>query len=419
MLTETEFLDNYQLALKLRHQGDVANAREILFLLFDRGRHVGGCGAVRLTFVLGDLAELAGVGRRRRDAEAEQTLDRLRAYRDEREAAARAGEAAFVELQELVALNRVLGRGERSADLLRRLRQELEEGGGGDGGDGSDHGHTVSTLADLVRGEIAPDDPEELVQEIHHHRLRGRLARLTRTVHELLDTHPAAASSRGAPTDGARAAALAGDLEELAADCRRLAAQVHDPEAGTVGRVREELRGRVREEIAELARETWVLLGEPLRLQLDEATTDRDELRRQVEHLRELARRARRLSARHGLDGSGDRGAELERRVIEMAADVATAIAEQRVWEDFDLPEDSSRGELAEWLDKKVRHDGLLVYDVLLRLGDPRAERMADWLLAYRQDEQMYQSLLTTTRRTGHPEMERRLGEEVSRLMAG
>lgn len=417
MLTETEFLDNYQLALKLRHQGDVANAREILFLLFDRGRHVGGCGAVRLTFVLGDLAELAGVGRRRREAEAEQTLERLRAYRDEREAAARAGDAAFVELQELVALNRVLGRGERSADLLRRLRQDLEEEGG-DAGDG-DRRQTVDVLADLVRREIAPDDPEELVQEIHHHRLRGRLARLTRTVHELLDTHPAAATGRATGDDGARAAALARDLEELAADCRRLAAQVHDPEAGTVGRVREELRGRVREEIAELARETFVLLGEPLRLQLDEAAADRDELRRQVEHLRDLARHARTLSARHGLDGSGDRGAELERRVIEMAADVATAIAEQRVWEDFDLPEDSSRGELAEWLDKKVRHDGLLVYDVLLRLGDPRAERMADWLLAYRQDEQMYQSLLTTTRRTGHPEMERRLGEEASRLMAG
>lgn len=416
MLTETEFLDNYRLAQTLRHQGDVANAREILFLLFDRGRHVGGCGAVRLTFVLGDLAELAGVGRRRPDEAALDTLQRLRVHRDEREEAARSGEAAFVELQELVALNRVLGQPERSADLVRRLQHELADAAG-DGGE--ERQRTVSTLADLVRHEIAPDDPEELVQEIWHHRLRGRLAQLTRTVHELLDADRTAASRRASVEDSAGAAGLARRLEELAGDCRRLAVRVHDPEAGSVGRVRRELRGRVRDEVAELARETWLLLGEPLRLSPLDASADDAALRQRAERLRDLARRARTLSARHGLDETGDRGEELERRVLEMAADVATAIAEQRVWEDFRQPDDADRDELEAWLDKKVRHDGLLVYAVLLRLEDERAERMADWLLAYRPDAEMYRALLDTTRRTGHAEMERRLGEEASRLAVG
>lgn len=418
MLNESLFLESYELAQQARNQGDVANAREILFLLFDRGRHVAGCGVVRLTFVLDDLAELARVRDRYRDAEAQQTLERLRGQRDERERSARDGEAAFVELQELVALNRVLGEGQRSAELLHRLRQE---NGHGDG----QRAVVLHTLEGLVEDEEAtPWDAERLVQTIFHHRLRGQLASFTRTVHEFLACSP----GEGMHGDGRRQggdpqvlAALASRLEEVAGEVRRSAGRFHDPDAGTVGRLRPEVHPEVREQVEELARDAFLLLGRsPLRVRLQEAAAGRPEpaaLGREVARLEELAREARILSTRHGLDEDREHGRQLEHRLLRMAGDVAGSIAEHRIWEDFLRECKPARTRLEGDLERDIRSRGLLVFEVFLRLDqEERAERMANWLLAFRQNVEMYDELIAIVRRSHHPDLEHRLTAEAQRL---
>jgi hypothetical protein len=54
----------------------------------------------------------------------------------------------------------------------------------------------------------------------------------------------------------------------------------------------------------------------------------------------------------------------------------------------------------------------------LLRIDDDAvAEKVGAWLLAFRQDGEMYSSLLEATRRARKPDIESRLREEAERLM--
>lgn len=406
MLSETRFRDLYQLSRELSAQGSEAAARELLFLLFDRGRDAGGYGVVRLTFVLRDLAELAAVGDAgERGVEAKRAYEGLVARRDERETKASAGDSAedtgFAELQELVALNRALGQPDRSFTLFRKLQTE--------DGAGKAPSATTKALAALLRDELMPRDPRLLVEEILRQRLRNVFYAFVRAATGLRENR---ANSSGADSHATLEHALrknAGQVRELAA---RLGAEPKT-EPGSDGT--DDGSGDAE---AGLEAEAWKLT-DPRRISSALESGSKAQTR-----LAGLAEEGQGVVERYGIEADNPLADDLEDRVLEVAAEVAESISELRVREDFDRREDKEKALRAveEFAERKVREDGLLVYEVLLRLGDEEteaAERMAAWLLAYRQDEDMYLQLIQAARRAGRNAIEEDLNEEAQRVLVG
>jgi hypothetical protein len=413
VLTEQRFFDLYRLAQELQATGAEAAARELYFHLFDRGADAGGYGVVRLTFVLRELGEMAqptlgGEGGEGGEGgvEARRALDGLVARRDEREEAAERGEAGFRSLQEMVALNRALGDSERSYRLYRGLHERSARGGGGGGGEGPELSGIVHVLGELVREELVPRDPQRLAREIFHQRLRARVAEAAAVAALLLEGRAAGGGESGtrgdADTDHHR------HLLNLGTEARRLC-----------GDLLEEARREPEEvprEVVDLAREAERVL-EAQRLR---AALVRDAAGRQA--LAALRSEADALVERHGLDPASPAAERLHARVVELAGDVARTIGEERVREDFARRRAAGEAdaELTRWTETKVRGDGLLVYEVLLRIGEvDTAESLSAWLLAYRQDEEMYLKLIDAARRTGHEEVVDRLNEEAQRALVG
>jgi hypothetical protein len=380
-MTEEKFKELYEQAGRLRAMGASAAARGLLSFLFDQGRDIGGYGVVRLSFVLRDLAELAGLGRTDsapRDAEEQQALDDLKRRRDEREAAVRQGLASFADLQELVALNRYLGEPQRSFDLheqlqgLLRTKPELAD--------------TRKSLGGLLLEEILPRDAEKIADQILHEKLKRWLLELSLHLREMLARH-----------------------------------QLHDPELarlvrdiraeGDRYRHREALpRDETKRQSAALARDAAEVLA---RHRMIDGTPVGG--REQVES---LARDLSQLIQRSEIRPDGLQDQELRERVVKLARDVAGQISDYRIDEDFGEEGTRLPPPLQEGLTARIERNGLLAYEVLLRIGDETlAERVGSWLLAFRQDTEMYASLAGAARRARKPAVETRLQEEAQRLL--
>jgi hypothetical protein len=380
-MTEEKFKELYEQAGRLRAMGASAAARGLLSFLFDQGRDVGGYGVVRLSFVLRELAELAGLGRTDstpRDPEEQQALDDLKKRRDEREGAVRQGLASFVDLQELVALNRYLGEPQRSFDLhdklleLIRTRPELAE--------------TRKALGGLLLEEILPKDAEKIADQILHEKLKRWILELSQHLRNML--------TRNQLNDP--------ELARLVRDIRV---------EGDRYRNREALpRDEARRQATELARETADLLT---RHRLIDGTPAGG--REQVEGLvRDLSQLIQRKEIRPDLL----QDQELRDRVVKLARDVAGQISDYRIDEDFGEGDAKLPPALQQGLTAKIERNGLLAYEVLLRIGDePVAERVGSWLLAFRQDTEMYANLAGAARRARKPAVETRLQEEAQRLL--
>jgi hypothetical protein len=109
---------------------------------------------------------------------------------------------------------------------------------------------------------------------------------------------------------------------------------------------------------------------------------------------------------------------ELRDGIVKLARKVASQISEYRIEEDFGAEGGNRTAEIRTAHSEKIARDGLLVYEVLLRIDDDAvAEKVGAWLLAFRQDGEMYSSLLEATRRARKPDIESRLREEAERLM--
>lgn len=380
-MTEEKFKELYEQAGRLRAMGASAAARGLLSFLFDQGRDVGGYGVVRLSFVLRELAELAGLGRTDstpRDPEEQQALDDLKKRRDEREGAVRQGLASFVDLQELVALNRYLGEPQRSFDLhdklleLIRARPELAE--------------TRKALGGLLLEEILPKDAEKIADQILHEKLKRWILELSQHLRNML--------TRNQLNDP--------ELGRLVRDIRS---------EGDRYRNREALpRDETRRQATELARDTADLLT---RHRLIDGTPAGG--REQVES---LARDLSQLIQRNEIRPDLLQDQELRDRVVKLARDVAGQISDYRIDEDFGEGDAKLPPALQQGLTAKIERNGLLAYEVLLRIGDePVAERVGSWLLAFRQDTEMYANLAGAARRARKPAVETRLQEEAQRLL--
>lgn len=380
-MTEEKFKELYEQAARLRAMGASAAARGLLSFLFDQGRDVGGYGVVRLSFVLRDLAELAGLDRTDstpRDHEEQQALDDLKKRRDEREGAVRQGLASFVDLQELVALNRYLGEPQRSFDLhdklqeLMRTRPELAE--------------TRKAMGGLLLEEILPRDAEKIADQILHEKLKRWILELSRHLRDML--------TRNQLNDP--------QLARLVRDIRA---------EGDRHRNRDALpRDETRRQATMLARDTADLLT---RHRMADGTPVGG--REQVESLlRDLAQLIQRDEIRPDLL----QDQELRDRVVKLARDVAGQISDYRIDEDFGEGDAKLPPPLQQGLVARIERNGLLAYEVLLRIGDEAlAERVGSWLLAFRQDTEMYASLAGAARRSRKPAVETRLQEEAQRLL--
>ncbi|HJX29992.1 MAG TPA: hypothetical protein VJ885_18980 [Thermoanaerobaculia bacterium] len=380
-MTEEKFKELYEQAARLRAMGASAAARGLLSFLFDQGRDVGGYGVVRLSFVLRDLAELAGLDRTDgtpRGPEEQQALDDLKKRRDEREGAVRQGLASFVDLQELVALNRYLGEPQRSFDLhdklqeLMRTRPELAE--------------TRKAMGGLLLEEILPRDAEKIADQILHEKLKRWILELSQHLRDML--------TRNQLNDP--------QLARLVRDIRA---------EGDRYRNREALpRDEMRRQATMLARDTADLLS---RHRMADGTPVGG--REQVESLlRDLSQLIQRSEIRPDLL----QDQELRDRVVKLARDVAGQISDYRIDEDFGEGDAKLPPALQQGLTAKIERNGLLAYEVLLRIGDEAlAERVGSWLLAFRQDTETYASLAGAARRSRKPAVETRLQEEAQRLL--
>lgn len=379
-MTEEKFKELYEQAGRLRVMGASAAARGLLWFLFDQGRDVGGYGVVRLSFVLRDLAELAGLGRTDnapRDDEEQQALDELKKRRDEREGAVRQGLASFSDLQELVALNRYLGEPQRSFDLheqlqgLLRTRPELAE--------------TRKALGGLLLEEILPRDAEKIADQILHEKLKRWILELSLHLREML----------------ARNELHDPELARLVRDIRA---------EGDRHRHRELPREEIKRQSAALARDAAEVLAQH---RLAEGTPVGG--REQVES---LARDFSHLIQRYEIRPDLLQDMELRERVVKLARDVAGQISDYRIDEDFGEEDSRLPAALQEGVIARIERNGLLAYEVLLRIGDETlAERVGSWLLAFRQDTEMYASLAGAARRARKPGVETRLQEEAQRLL--
>lgn len=380
-MTEEKFKELYEQASHLRAIGANAAARGLLWFLFDQGQSVGGYGVVRLSFVLRELAELAGLNRTDgtpRDPEEQQALDDLKKRRDEREGAVRQGLASFVEMQELVALNRYLGEPQRSFDLhdqlqeLIRKRPELAE--------------TRKALGGLLLKEMLPGDAEEIADQILYEKLKRWILELSSHLRDML--------ARNQLNDP--------ELARLVRNIRTESDRYRNRKALP--------RDETRRKATDLARDTADLLS---RHRLAEGVPVGGR-----EQSESFARDFSQLIERHGIRRDLLQDEELRDRVVKLARDVAGQISDYRIDEDFGEGDAKLSPTLLEGLTAKIERNGLLAYEVLLRISEETlAERVGSWLLAFRQDTEMYEKLVRASRSARRPDVEARLQEEAQRLL--
>src|SRR6185369_14477539 len=118
------------------------------------------------------------------------------------------------------------------------------------------------------------------------------------------------------------------------------------------------------------------------------------------------------LFQRHALLRGLPQGADARPRLEAMAHDLVALAARYDIKREMLLDEEQRDGIL------RLAREVLLVYEVLLRIDDEAvAEKVGAWLLAFRQDGEMYSNLLEATRRARKPDIESRLREEAERLM--
>ena len=380
MLTESKFKELYEQANRLRSVGAEGAAREVLLFLFDYGDTAGGYGVVRLTFVLRDLSELAGLTGQDHGDEAKKTLQALTERRDTREAVARKGEADFNQLQELVALNRALNDTQRSMAFYKdlqepaRTRPEIAE--------------VRRVLAGLLREDVFPTDAERIADQILLEKLKRRVLELSRRVAELAAGQPRELELRQLVI-GAKA---------LSDRFRTLDDLPHGDE--------------IKHHLAELSREIAALFQRHALLRgLPQGADARPRLEAMSNDFVALV-------SRYEINRDMLQDDELRDGIIKLARKVASQISEYRIEEDFGAEGGNRTPEIRTAHSEKIARDGLLVYEVLLRIDDDAvAEKVGAWLLAFRQDGEMYSNLLEATRRARKPDIESRLREEAERLM--
>lgn len=395
MLTETKFKQLYEEASRFRDTGNPGTAREILLFLFDAGRSAGGYGVARLSFVLGDLAEIAQVGKPRRGEEAEKTLAALVERRDARERLARGGEAGFTELQELVALNQSLAEPERSRALYRELAAAAPES--------EELEAARHTLGSLLVDAALPDDVEAILRWIDFAALKRLVVTFTRRVAERKDDLAAAPPAETEVRDRAVAS-----LREVADLIKVLLDRYRGQQAESGPR-------DPKWQLVALARQVKELLDRYGLLSQAEGGKVPPDSGRLVPWLQKLASELDGLVADHRIEPGVQEEEALRRQVKERARDVALLICEVRVHEDFGPPLDKA---MSSFLEARIRREGLLVYEVLLRQGEEAlAETLASWMLAFRLTKEMYADLLEGARRAGNPRMQDKLRDEARRLV--
>lgn len=395
-LTEARFKELYELASELHARGATGAARELLLVLFDHGATVGGYGVVRLTFVLQELAEIAELENPERDVEAERAREAMVDRRNARESWVRRGEAGFTEIQELLALNRHLGEPQRSIALER----ELEELTAGDEATPA-LDQELATLNELLASEVTTSrDPEELARQILAERLKSRILELAGLAAEMAAAYHLRQTLADEASSRRRVAELTAELDH---HCSRLLAR------GTDGG-----RARPGSDVVLLARDTSGRLREVG--VVGELPSGEEGQHRVTDLARELSR----LIETHRLGEAPPRGEELFERIRRLARDVATRIARERVRQDFQGTNGTWGEKIDETLAERILGEGLLAYEVLLRIDEEgHAERVAAWLLSFRQDEEMYLRLLSAARSAKKRSIENRLNEEARRLLLG
>jgi len=377
MLTERKFQELYQEALKARAIGHHAAARDRLLYLFDHGRTVGGFGVTRLSFVLRELSELAEPESRTRGREAQQTLASLQQRRDRREAQVRQGQAGFIEIQELLALNRALAQPRRSLELYRELESAENPS--------PDLVAERQTFSDLLPEEIPlAADAEAILIQYRLERLKRDLLDLQREVDGRLAAGPPADGD-----DGGSTAVLRGRL---------------DPVRDLVSRPGEDDKAC----LAALARDSWELLS---RYPMPPSAGDPRTV------LEKLSKGLARLIDHYKILEDRLRDDAILAQVDRLARGVATLICEQRVDQDFPDPELALPEGYRSALEGRVRNEGLVAYEVLLRSGqDAKAATLESWLLSFCADREMYEGLLAAARRTGTESVQGHLTYEAGRL---
>ena len=380
VLTEYKFKELYDKANHLRAVGAEGAAREVLLFLFDYGDAAGGYGVVRLTFVLRDLSELAGLTGQDHGTEGKKALQELAERRDAREAAARKGDADFNQLQELVALNRTLNEPQRTMALYKDLQEPARTQ--------PEAAESRQMLADLLREDVFLTDAEKIADQILLEKLKRRVLELSHRVAEL---------SAGQPREV--------ELRQLVIAAKNLSDRYRTLDDLPRGDEVKQRLVNLSREIAGLFQRHALLRGLP------QGADARPRLEAMAHDLVALA-------ARYDIKREMLLDEEQRDGILRLARKVASQISEYRIEEDFGAETANRTAEMRALLGEKIARDGLLVYEVLLRIDDEAiAEKVGAWLLAFRQDGEMYSNLLEATRRARKPDIESRLREEAERLM--
>ncbi len=388
MLTEIRFKELYEQAERLRALGGTAGsaaAGELLLFLFDNGRSVGGYGVVRLSFVLRDLGALADLSNPHPGPDAQRIRRSLEKRRDEREHLATLGRAGFTDLQELVALHRALGEPGRSHDVYQQLETLSRVS--------DDIAAERKILEGLMTETALAGDAERIALQYELERLKRRLVELETKVLEAL-AEPAAAA-----LEVLRLAA------EVKAQCDRFRrADAHNLPRGE----------REKRDLAELAEASSSALQPHLERAYVGTAEDETTIR-----LAQMARQLTELSKKYGIRADLVRDREIRDQLLRQARETAAQIAEARICED--LPrEGDPPPEARDEHGARILHDGLLAYEALLRIDEATlAERVAAWILAFRQTAQIYTRLAEAAGRARKPAVERRLREQAQRLSRG
>ena len=387
VLTETDFKTLYAQAAQLRSVGQDGAARELLLGLFDHGASAGGYGVVRLSFVLRDLKELANFTAETPTAEEKKARAALTERRDEREKAALKGKADFNTLQELVALSRTLGDAARSQTFYESLKEAAQN----HPEIAAEIAEIRAMLSDLRREDSLPGDAEKIADQILFERLKRTLLELSRRVAEKIAGQPREKQIR------------ASALEAKALIDRYRTAEEPPRHA-------EEKRRMV-----ELSRETFDLLfkkhdllgvrpqGEDDRTWLDNLTKD-----------------LKGLVKRYEINLYLLQDEQLRDGILELARKVASQVSEYRIEQDFGTAGGGRMDQYQKALDETLSNDGLLAYEVLLRINDDAvAEKLERWLLVVlRQDKEMYKHLADAAKKARKTGIERRLKDEGERSVS-
>lgn len=388
MLTESKFKELYEAAARLRAKGDDGAAR-LLLRLFDEGATAGGYGVVRLSFVLRDLAEIAGYTDESRALEARETREELVRRRDARENAARQGAADFNALQELVALNHALGEDKQSEKLAEDLKAKAED---------NPESAEILRMLEGLRLENTffggAGNAEKIADQIQLERMKRTLLKLAGQVAEKIDGKP-------------REDQILQSAKEIKALADRYRTQ-------TVDEVPRDYEAKRR--LVELSDKAAGLL-ERYKLVSGQAIRQKTQSQEARTWLEGLSQELTGLVTHYEISQYLLQDEELRDGILKLARKVASQISEYRVEEDFGTGGDGLMARYQSALAEKITRDGLLAYEALLRINDDAiAEKVGAWLLVLQRKTEMYKSLRDAAQRAGKTDIENRLSEEEERL---